>query len=163
MATIFKFTLWMKMHALRSKLHWSMFLGVQLQYSSIGSDNGLARIRRQVSIWTKDGLGYRRIYASLEEYENFTQSRYSEKTIKQWLLVATSASHRLRLNELNRLPAYLCTHRTHRTHQFYITQSCQWKSRRAVYPWFGGFVWLINPYYMLIPGGGKSIFRVVIQ
>ena len=34
------------------------------QYSSIGSDNGLAPNRRQAIIWTSDGLGCRRIYVS---------------------------------------------------------------------------------------------------
>ena len=35
------------------------------QYSSIGSDNGLAPSRRQAIIWTNDGLVYWHIYASL--------------------------------------------------------------------------------------------------
>ena len=40
-------------------------LGSNLQYGSIGSDNGLAPNRRQAIIWTNVGMLYRRIYASL--------------------------------------------------------------------------------------------------
>ena len=36
---------------------------------SIGLDNGLAPSRRQVIIWTNDGIVYRRIYASLGHNE----------------------------------------------------------------------------------------------
>ena len=42
------------------------------QYVIIGSDNGLAPNRRQVIIWTDDGLVYWCIYASLGLNE-FTQ------------------------------------------------------------------------------------------
>ena len=35
------------------------------QYSSFGSDNGLAPNRRQAAIWSNDGLASWRIYASL--------------------------------------------------------------------------------------------------
>ena len=37
------------------KLLWSLFLGVQLAISQLGSDNGLAPTRRQAIIWTDDG------------------------------------------------------------------------------------------------------------
>ena len=46
---------WMKMFEYRSKLHWGLFLMVQLTISSIGSDNDLAPTRRQAIIWTNDG------------------------------------------------------------------------------------------------------------
>ena len=37
-----------------------------LQYSSIGLDNGLSPTKRQVIIWTNGGIIYWRIYASLD-------------------------------------------------------------------------------------------------
>ena len=40
-------------------------LGLDWQYVTIGSDNGLAPNRRQAIIWTNDGLIYWHIYASL--------------------------------------------------------------------------------------------------
>ena len=43
-------------------------LGSNWQYSSIGSDNDFAQTRRQVVIWTNDGIVYRLIYASLGIY-----------------------------------------------------------------------------------------------
>ena len=62
----------MKIFEFRLKFHWSLFLRVQLKYSTIGSDNGLflmvqlkystidsdnglALIRRQAIIWINDG------------------------------------------------------------------------------------------------------------
>ena len=33
---------------------WNFFLRVQLKYYSIGSDNGMVPVRRQVIIWTND-------------------------------------------------------------------------------------------------------------
>ena len=42
-----------------------VFLRAYKQYSSIGSDNGLAPTRRQIIIWTNDGIVYWNIYASL--------------------------------------------------------------------------------------------------
>ena len=39
--------------------------GSNSQYSSIGSDNGLAPIRRQAIIWTKADIFHWRIYAAL--------------------------------------------------------------------------------------------------
>ena len=39
--------------------------GSNYQYTSIGSDNGLALNRRQAIIWTKGGLVYWHMYASL--------------------------------------------------------------------------------------------------
>ena len=56
---------WMKMLEFRLNFHWSLFLRVQLKYSTIGSDNGLAPSRRQAIIWTNGGIVYWRIYASL--------------------------------------------------------------------------------------------------
>ena len=50
---IFKCISWMKMFEFWLKSHWSLFLRVQ--YSIIGSDNGLAPSRRQDIIWTNDG------------------------------------------------------------------------------------------------------------
>ena len=60
MATIFQTTFsnafsWMKMYEFRLRFHWSLFLRLQLQYSSIGSDNGLAPSRRQAIIWSNAG------------------------------------------------------------------------------------------------------------
>ena len=46
---------WIKMHELRLKFDWSLFLGSNQQYYSIGSDNGLAPSRRQAIIWTNVG------------------------------------------------------------------------------------------------------------
>ena len=43
---------WMKMLEFRLKFHWSLFLRVQLNHFSIGSDNGLSPSRRQAIIWT---------------------------------------------------------------------------------------------------------------
>ena len=49
------------MFEIRLNFHW--------QYSSIGSDNGLAPNRRQTIIRTNDDPVQRRIYASLGLYE----------------------------------------------------------------------------------------------
>ena len=70
MATIFRTTfsnafLWMKIYKFWLRFHWNLLPRVQLTNSSIGSDNGLALVRRQVFIWTNDGLLCWRIYASL--------------------------------------------------------------------------------------------------
>ena len=46
---------WMKMLEFRLNFHWSLFPGASWQYSSIGSDNGLAPNRRQAIIWANDG------------------------------------------------------------------------------------------------------------
>ena len=43
------------LYELRLEFHWNLFLRVQLIYSSIGSDHGLAPTRRQAIIWTDDG------------------------------------------------------------------------------------------------------------
>ena len=45
----------MKMYEFRLIFHWSLFLGLQSTYSSIGSDNGLVPTRRQAIIGTNDG------------------------------------------------------------------------------------------------------------
>ena len=51
-----------KIIVFRLKFHWSIFLWVQLTKNvSIGSDNGLAPIRRQAIIWTNGGRVYLRI------------------------------------------------------------------------------------------------------
>ena len=47
------------------KFHCIFSLGSNQWYANIGSDNGLAPIRRQTIIWTNDGLVCWRIYASL--------------------------------------------------------------------------------------------------
>ena len=47
----------MKMY--ESRFNWILFLGVQLTmhlHSYIGSDNGLAHIRRQSIVWTNDDM-----------------------------------------------------------------------------------------------------------
>ena len=70
---------WMKIFEFRLKFHWIMFLTVNWQYGSIGSDDGLAPTRRQAIIWTNDGQVWWRIYASLglNELSNLI-------TIKLW-------------------------------------------------------------------------------
>ena len=50
----------------RWKLHWSLFLGSNLQYSNIGLDNGLVPGRRQAIIWTKS-LTYEAISVSFNQ------------------------------------------------------------------------------------------------
>ena len=60
MAAIFQTTFsnsfsWMKIFKFQLKFHWNLFLRVQLKYSSIGSDEGLALTRRQAIIWNNDG------------------------------------------------------------------------------------------------------------
>ena len=44
-----------EMYKFRSRFHWIFFQGSNQQYSSIGSDDGLAPDRRQAIIWTNDG------------------------------------------------------------------------------------------------------------
>ena len=46
---------WKKILEFRLKFHWSLFLRSNQQFSSIGSDNGLAPARRQAIIWNNDG------------------------------------------------------------------------------------------------------------
>ena len=70
MAAIFQTTFsnsftWMKMHEFQIRFYWRLSQGSNWQNSSIGWDNGLAPNRRQAIIWTSDGRGYWRIYASL--------------------------------------------------------------------------------------------------
>ena len=55
---------WMKMYEFRLRFHFCSW-GSNQQYSSIGSGNGLAPVRRQAIAWTNNGLVYWRIYASL--------------------------------------------------------------------------------------------------
>ena len=56
MAAIFKktFSNAFQMYEFLFWFHWNLFLGSNLQYSSIGSDHGLAPIRRQGIVWTKN-------------------------------------------------------------------------------------------------------------
>ena len=54
---------WMKVHESLLTFHWG--LGSNWQYSSICSDNGLARTRQQTIVWANDGMAYWRKYASL--------------------------------------------------------------------------------------------------
>ena len=44
----------MKLYEFQLRFHWSLFLGSNLQYSTIGSDNVLGLARQQAIIWTKD-------------------------------------------------------------------------------------------------------------
>ena len=46
---------WMKMCEFRWNFHWSLFPKIQLKYSSICSDDGLAQTMRQAIIWTNGG------------------------------------------------------------------------------------------------------------
>ena len=46
---------WLKILEFRLRFHWSLFLRVQLTIIRIGSDNGLAPVRRQAIMWTNDG------------------------------------------------------------------------------------------------------------
>ena len=54
-----------KIYELQIMFNSSLSLRSNYQYPCTGSDNGLAPTRRQAIIWTNDGLGHRRIYASL--------------------------------------------------------------------------------------------------
>ena len=59
---------WMTMLEFRLEFHWICSLGSNLQYFSIGSDNGLAPTRRRAIIWTNDDLitdAYMRHLASM--------------------------------------------------------------------------------------------------
>ena len=51
------------------KFNWFFSYGSNLQYSSIGSDNGLAPNRWQVIIWTNADLVRQRIYVALGKDE----------------------------------------------------------------------------------------------
>ena len=64
----------MKMLEFRFKFYWSLF-----QYSSIGSDNGLAAGQRQAIIWTNDGYitdAYMRHLASMSECAIISQNHF---------------------------------------------------------------------------------------
>ena len=56
-----------KMFVFWFEFHWSVFLRAQLTIFSIGSDDGLAPIRRQALIWTNADPVHWRIYAALGE------------------------------------------------------------------------------------------------
>ena len=60
MAEIFQTTfsnefLWMKIHEFRLEFQYVFSYGSNSQYYSIGSDNGLAPVRRRAIIKTNDG------------------------------------------------------------------------------------------------------------
>ena len=61
------------------------------QCSSIVLDNGLASTKRQPIIWTNDGLGYQRIYASLGLNELLQM--FVQKTIKDGIKENIRATH----------------------------------------------------------------------
>ena len=73
MAAIFQTTFWngfswFKMCEFWLKFQQNLFPGSNIsnyQYSSVGSDNGLAPIKRQAIIWASDGPAYSCIFASL--------------------------------------------------------------------------------------------------
>ena len=54
--------LWLKSCVFWLKLHWSLFVRVQLTINNIGLDDGLAPNRRQAIIWTNAASIYWRIY-----------------------------------------------------------------------------------------------------
>ena len=56
--------------------------GPNWQYSSIGSDDGLAPTRRQAIIWTNADPFYRRIYAALGGDELACPPRYLSYVVK---------------------------------------------------------------------------------
>ena len=79
----------MKMYEFWLNFHWSVFLRVQLSYSSIGSDNGLALSRRQAIIWTKTDTIQQRIYAAPggdELIQTMDCQLYSTKLLPELIL-----------------------------------------------------------------------------
>ena len=66
------------------------FTGVCSQYSSIGSDNGLALARLQAIIWTNLGMSYWRIYASLGLNE--LMHKRCNSSALQWNYVSFASS-----------------------------------------------------------------------
>ena len=46
---------WITVYDFQFECHWTLFLKVQLQYPSIGSDNGLAPAGRQAIVWSNAG------------------------------------------------------------------------------------------------------------
>ena len=53
-----------------------MAISVSVSVFIIGSDNGLAPIRRQASIWTSDGLVYWYASLDLSEYASLDLSKF---------------------------------------------------------------------------------------
>ena len=64
------------------------------QYSSIGSDNGLAPVSRQSIIWNNNGLVYWRIYASPGLNELIIESHYN-RTIMHFGMWSLHSHHYL--------------------------------------------------------------------
>ena len=54
----------MKIYDIGIRFHWSLFLRVNEQYSSTGSDNAFAPLRWKATVWSDDVYGC--IYASLD-------------------------------------------------------------------------------------------------
>ena len=71
------------MYEFRLKCHWNLFLRVQKQYPSIGSDNGLEPARQQAIIWTNDGIFYWLVNASL----GFSELK-DPKSVHNWHPIA---------------------------------------------------------------------------
>ena len=82
----------MKIYEFRLKFHWSLFLRVQLTYSSIDSDNGLATTRRQAIIWTNDCISYWHICLTRPQWvhtsENVSYLQFQQR--QHWV---SQASH----------------------------------------------------------------------
>ena len=95
-----KWTTFCRQHFQMHFLEWKLFnfdqyftagcsWGSNLQYSIIGSDNGLAPTRRQAIIWTKDGQftdAYMRNSASMTQFTSY-DSRSSEN-LCEWSWIA---------------------------------------------------------------------------
>ena len=73
------------------------------QYGSVGSDIGLALNRRQAIIWTKGGLVYWCIYASLSLNELIIRQHYSK-----WLKYFGEAFQHLKCKSHGRSIVYTC-------------------------------------------------------
>ena len=89
MAAVFQTTFsiafsWIKMYVFRLKFHWSLFLRVQLTWSSIGSDNGLAPSRLQAIIWTNGGY-FTDAYICVARPQWVNSSPPSASFIPQWI------------------------------------------------------------------------------
>ena len=73
---------WMKMLEFDYDFTEVCSLGSNWQYPSIGSDNGLAPVRRQAIIWT-NWLVYWRIYASL----GLNELRFAQEMNRCWIIL----------------------------------------------------------------------------
>ena len=79
---ILKYVFLNEMFKFRLKCHWSLFLWSNWQYSSIGSDNGLAPIRRQAIIWTNDDLCcWKAMRSSWCQKNDFIQFRFGRAVV----------------------------------------------------------------------------------